>query len=161
MIQRQSWSVPMAHLWLLFKKMGYQEENYNFWDFSTTIFDIKCRLWMRLAPALVHIEAWFSYMLFLDLLSAKPCLWFLIELIEQILHTIKFGEILWSQAVSTYWGFKRGWNITGKIWDTVLEIMLCWLRNCKKFYHLNKHETANFGQDFATNCIIINYVIVA
>jgi hypothetical protein len=33
-------------------------------------------------------------MLFLDLLSAKPCLGFLIELIEQILHTIKFGEIL-------------------------------------------------------------------
>jgi hypothetical protein len=31
--------------------MGYQEENYNFWDFSTTIFDIKCRLWMKLAPA--------------------------------------------------------------------------------------------------------------
>jgi hypothetical protein len=34
----------MAHLRLLFKKMGYQEENYIFWDFSTTIFDIKCRL---------------------------------------------------------------------------------------------------------------------
>jgi hypothetical protein len=32
-------SVPMAHLWLLFMKMGYQEENYNFWDFSTTITD--------------------------------------------------------------------------------------------------------------------------
>ena len=47
---------------------------------------------MKLAPALVTLEAW--YMLFLDLLSAKPCLGFLIELIEQILHTIKFGEIL-------------------------------------------------------------------
>jgi hypothetical protein len=92
---------PMAHLWLLFKKMGYKEENYNFWDFSTTIFDIKCRLWMKLAPALVPLEAWFWYMLFLDLLSAKPCLGFLIELIEQILHTIKVGEILWSQAVYT------------------------------------------------------------
>jgi hypothetical protein len=23
---------------------------------------------------------------------------------------------------------------------------LFWLRNCKTFYHLNKHETANFGQ---------------
>jgi hypothetical protein len=57
-IQGQSWSVPMA-----------QEENYNFWDFSTTIFDIKCRFWMKLAPALVPIEAWFWYMLFLDLLS--------------------------------------------------------------------------------------------
>jgi hypothetical protein len=34
MIQGQSWSVPIAHLWLLFKKMRYQEENYNFWDFS-------------------------------------------------------------------------------------------------------------------------------
>jgi hypothetical protein len=31
MIQGQSWSVPMAHLWLLFKKMGYQEDNYKFW----------------------------------------------------------------------------------------------------------------------------------
>jgi hypothetical protein len=101
MIQGQSWSVPMAHLWLLFKKIGYQEENYNFWDFSTTIFDIKRRFWMKLAPALVPIEAWFWYMLFLDLLSSKECLGFLIELIEQILHTIKVGEILWSQAVYT------------------------------------------------------------
>ena len=49
---------------------------------------------MKLAPALVPLEAWFCYMLFLDLLSAKLCLGFLIELIEQILHTIKFGEIL-------------------------------------------------------------------
>ena len=49
---------------------------------------------MKLAPALVPLEAWFWYMLFLDLLSAKPCLGFLIESIEQILHTIKFGEIL-------------------------------------------------------------------
>ena len=49
---------------------------------------------MKLAPALVPLEAWFWYMLFLDLLSAKLCLRFLIELIEQIPHTIKFGEIL-------------------------------------------------------------------
>jgi hypothetical protein len=49
---------------------------------------------MKLAPALVPLEAWFWCMLFLDLLSAKPCLGFLIELIEQILHTIKGGEIL-------------------------------------------------------------------
>jgi hypothetical protein len=49
---------------------------------------------MKLAPALVPLEVWFWYMLFLDLLSAKVCLGFLIELIEQILHTIKFGEIL-------------------------------------------------------------------
>ena len=49
---------------------------------------------MKLAPALVPLEAWFWYMLFLDLLSAKLCLRFLIELIEQILHIIKFGEIL-------------------------------------------------------------------
>ena len=49
---------------------------------------------MKLAPALVPLEAWFWYMLFLDLLSAKPFLGFLMELIEQILHTIKFGEIL-------------------------------------------------------------------
>ena len=49
---------------------------------------------MKLAPALVPLEGQFWYMLFLDLLSAKPCLRFLIELIEQILHTIKFGEIL-------------------------------------------------------------------
>jgi hypothetical protein len=63
------YSFPMAHLWLLFKKMRYQEENYNFWDFFTTIFDIKCGLWMKLAPALVPLEAWFWYMLFLDLLS--------------------------------------------------------------------------------------------
>ena len=48
---------------------------------------------MKLAPALVPLEAWFWYMLFLDLLSAKQCLGFLIELIETILHTIKFGEI--------------------------------------------------------------------
>ena len=49
---------------------------------------------MKLAPALVPLEVWFWYMLFLDLLSAKPCLRFLIKLIEQILHTIKVGEIL-------------------------------------------------------------------
>jgi hypothetical protein len=49
---------------------------------------------MKLAPALVPLEAWFWYMLILDLLSAKPCLRFLIELIEQILRTIKFGAIL-------------------------------------------------------------------
>ena len=35
---------------------------------------------MKLAPALVPIEAWFWYMLFLDLLSAKPCLGFLIRI---------------------------------------------------------------------------------
>ena len=110
MIQDQSWSVPMAHLWLLLKKMGYQEENYNFWDFSITIFDIKCRLWMQLVPALVPLEAWFWYMLFLDLLSAKLCLGFLIVLIEQILHTMKVGEIWWSQAVYTQCGFKVIWN---------------------------------------------------
>ena len=101
MIPGQSGSVPVAHLWLLFKKMGYQEENYNFWDFSTTIFDIKCPLWMKLAPALVPLEACCWNMLFLDLLSAKPVLGFLIKLIEQILHTIKVGEILWSHAVYT------------------------------------------------------------
>ena len=44
---------------------------------------------MKLAPALVLLEAWFWYILFLDLLSAKLCLRFLIELIEQILRTIK------------------------------------------------------------------------
>jgi hypothetical protein len=55
MIQGQPWSVLMAHLWLLFMKMGYQEETYNFWDFSTKIFDIKCRLWMKLVPALVPL----------------------------------------------------------------------------------------------------------
>ena len=49
---------------------------------------------MKLAPALVPLEAWFWCMLFLDLLSAKPYLGFLIELMEQILHTIKGGEIL-------------------------------------------------------------------
>jgi hypothetical protein len=49
---------------------------------------------MKLAPALAPLEAWFWYMLFLDLLSAKLCLRFLIELIEQIPHTIKVGEIL-------------------------------------------------------------------
>ena len=49
---------------------------------------------MKLAPALVPLEVWFWYMLFLDLLSAKLCLRFLIELIEQILHTIKVGEML-------------------------------------------------------------------
>jgi hypothetical protein len=45
--------------------------NYNFSYFSTTIFDIKCRLRIKLAPALVTLEAWFWYMLFLDLLSAN------------------------------------------------------------------------------------------
>jgi hypothetical protein len=49
---------------------------------------------MQLAPALVPLEAWFWYMLFLDLLSAKFCLGFLIEVIEQILRTIKVGEII-------------------------------------------------------------------
>jgi hypothetical protein len=49
---------------------------------------------MKLAPALVPLEAWFWHMLFLDLSSAKLCLGFLIELIEQILRTIKVGEIL-------------------------------------------------------------------
>jgi hypothetical protein len=49
---------------------------------------------MKLAPALVPLEAWVWYMLFLDLLSAEQCLRFLMELIEQILRTIKVGEIL-------------------------------------------------------------------
>jgi hypothetical protein len=49
---------------------------------------------MKLAPALVSLETLFWYMMFLDLLSAKKCLRFLIELIEQIIHTIKVGEIL-------------------------------------------------------------------
>ena len=49
---------------------------------------------MKLAPALVPLEAWFWYMLFLDLLSAKLCLRFLMELIEQILRTIKVGETI-------------------------------------------------------------------
>jgi hypothetical protein len=49
---------------------------------------------MKLAPALVPLEAWFWHKLFLDLLSTKLCLRFLIELIEQILRTIKVGEIL-------------------------------------------------------------------
>ena len=49
---------------------------------------------MKLTPALVPLDVWFWYMLFLDLLSAKLCLGFLIELIEQILHTIKVCEIL-------------------------------------------------------------------
>ena len=49
---------------------------------------------MKLTPVLVPPEAWFWYMLFLDLLSAKPCLGFLIELIDQILNTINVGEIL-------------------------------------------------------------------
>jgi hypothetical protein len=49
---------------------------------------------MKLAPALVPLETWFWFMLLFDLLSAKLCLGFLIELIEQIIHTIKVGEIL-------------------------------------------------------------------
>jgi hypothetical protein len=42
MIQGQSWSVPMAHLWLLFMKMGYQEEffHYNFWHKMSTLNEI-------------------------------------------------------------------------------------------------------------------------
>ena len=44
---------------------------------------------MKLAPALVPLEAWFWYMLFLDLLSAKPC-----QISDRILRTIKVGEIL-------------------------------------------------------------------
>ena len=55
----------------------------------------------KISSCIGTLEAWFWYMLFLDLLSAKPCLRFLIELIEQILRTIKVGEILWSQAVYT------------------------------------------------------------
>jgi hypothetical protein len=57
---------------------------------------------MKLAPALVSLEAWIWYMLFLDLLSAKPFLRFLIELIEQILQTIKVGEILWKDRISSH-----------------------------------------------------------
>ena len=41
---------------------------------------------MKLAPALVPLEAWFWDMLFLDPLSAKPCLGFLIELKLQMCH---------------------------------------------------------------------------
>jgi hypothetical protein len=83
------------------RKWSTKRKTTTFWDFSTTIFDIKCRLWMKLTPALVPLEAWFWYMLFFDLLSAKLCLGFLIELIEQILHIIKVGKILWSQAIYT------------------------------------------------------------
>ena len=49
---------------------------------------------MKLAPAMVPLEAWFWIMLFLDLLFVKLCLRFLIELIEKNIHTIKVGEIL-------------------------------------------------------------------
>jgi hypothetical protein len=48
---------------------------------------------MKLAPAMVILEAWLLNMLFLDLLSAKLFLRFLIELIEKKIHTIKVGEI--------------------------------------------------------------------
>ena len=56
---------------------------------------------MKLAPALVPLEAWFLVYVVLIPIICKTCLGFLIELIEQILHTIKFGEILCSQAVYT------------------------------------------------------------
>ena len=39
--------------------------HYNFWHKMST--------WMKLVPVLVPLEAWFWYMLFWDLLSAKLC----------------------------------------------------------------------------------------
>jgi hypothetical protein len=101
MMQGQSWSVPWHICDFYSIKWGTKRKITTFGIFSTTIFDIECRIWMKLAPVLVPLETWFWFMLFLDLLSAKPCLRFLIELIEQILHTIKVGEILWSQVVYT------------------------------------------------------------
>ena len=41
------------------------------------------------------------YVVLRPIICKIVCLGFWIELIEQILHTIKFGEILWSQAVYT------------------------------------------------------------
>jgi hypothetical protein len=114
---------------LLFKKMGYQEENYNFWDFSTTIFDIKCPLWMKLAPALVPLEAWFWYMLFLDLLSAKLFLRFLIEYQNSItsktvsqIFPVMLQSLLKSHYVYTAW--------LHKISPTLIVRRVC----VKKFY---------------------------
>jgi hypothetical protein len=49
---------------------------------------------MKLAPAMVTLEAWLLNVLSLDLLSANLFLRFLIELIEKNIHTIKVGEIL-------------------------------------------------------------------
>ena len=100
MMQGQSWSVPTAHLWLLFKKMGYQEENYNFWDFFHYNF------WHRMSN-LNEISSCIGtprdlvlvYVVLRPITCKIVCLGFLIELIEQILYTIKVGEILWSQAV--------------------------------------------------------------
>ena len=67
--------------------------NNNFWHKMSTLNEI--------SSCIGTPRGLVWYMLFLDLLSAKQCVRFLIELIEQILHTIKVGEILWSQAVYT------------------------------------------------------------
>ena len=84
-----------------FKKMEYQKENYNFlgffhynfWHKMSTLNEISSCIGTSRGLVLVYVV--------LKPIICKICLGFLIELIEQILHTIKFGEILCSQAVYT------------------------------------------------------------
>jgi hypothetical protein len=91
MIQGQSWSVSMAHLWLFFQEnwvprgklqlLGFF--HYNFWHIMSTLNDISSCIGTHRGLVLVYVV----------LRPAKQCLGFLIELIEQVIHTIKFGEI--------------------------------------------------------------------
>jgi hypothetical protein len=120
MIQGQSWSVPMAHLWLLFKKMGYQEENYNFWDFSTAIFDIKYWHWMKLAPVLVPLEVWFWYMLFFNQHSMTS------KILSQI-FSVMFQSLLKPHYVYTAW--------LHKISPTLIVCRICSINSIRNLRH--------------------------
>ena len=67
--------------------------HYNFWHKMSTLNEISSCIGTPRGLVLVYVV--------LRPIICKMCLRFLIELIEQILRTIKVGEILWSQAVYT------------------------------------------------------------
>jgi hypothetical protein len=67
--------------------------HYNFWHKMLTLNEISSCIGTPRGLVLVYVV--------LRPIICKTVSGFLIELIEQILHIIKFGEILWSQAVYT------------------------------------------------------------
>ena len=67
--------------------------HHSFWHKMSTLNEISSCIGTPRGLVLVYVV--------LRPIIRKTCLRFLIELIEQILRTIKVGEILWSQAVYT------------------------------------------------------------
>jgi hypothetical protein len=77
---------------------------------------------MKLAPALVPLEAWFWYMLFLDLLSAKPCS----KTVSQI-FPVMFQSLLKLHYVYTAW--------LHKISPTLIVRRICFINSIRNLRH--------------------------